>query len=92
MNAQWNYRPGNLSQTAEYGSNVVLGKRTVRGTKPGINGATVTLEHKTAGYYPAGSCLRLDSEAWGRMWTLRDGTQGGRWFRTEEEARAAFSA
>lgn len=83
-----------LTYTAEYGTVAAenIGKRTVHGTKSGINGATVTLEHKTAGYYPAGSCLRLDSEAWGRMWTLRDGTQGGRWFKTEEEARAAFGA
>ena len=88
----------NLPFTAEYGAVAAenLGKRTILaskvGDKPGILGATVTLEHKTAGYYPAGSCLRLDGEAWGRMWTLRDGTQGGRWYKTEEEARGAFGA
>lgn len=83
----------NLPFTAEYGTVAAgnFGKRTIHGTKPGISGSIVTLEHKTAGYYPAGSCMRLDGEAWGRMWTLKDGTQGGRWYKTEEEARAAFA-
>jgi hypothetical protein len=53
-------------------------------------GATVTLVYRTEGWEPAGSLCRDACEAWGAMYELRDGTQGGTWYKSEDDARARF--
>ena len=80
---------------AEYGAvkvgNLPCSKRTDLASKPGrLPGMVHTLTHRTAGYQCAGSAMTWATEAWGRLFTCRDGANGGQWFKTEAEARAAF--
>lgn len=48
------------------------------------------LIHRTAGYQIAGSCARLDKEAWGVLFEF-DGAEHGRWFKTLPEASDLFA-
>jgi hypothetical protein len=51
------------------------------------------LVHTSAGIEPAGAGTRVrSSEAWGVIINNEDGTQGGRWFKTQAEATEAFAS
>jgi len=52
---------------------------------------TRKLVHRTEGYSVAGSAMRFDKEAWGSLFD-QNGTTGGKWFKTEAEARKDFDA
>lgn len=53
-------------------------------------GAQLSLVHRTAGWEIAGSWYRTGNEAWGCMYEMRDGTTGGTWFKSLDEASARF--
>ncbi len=60
---------------------------TIVERKEGAHGREYRLTHRTQGWEPAGSMVRLrEHDGWAVLFTLDDSTHG-QWFRTETEAR-----
>lgn len=66
-------------------------KRTVLKSGKARTGAVISLVHRTEGLEIAGAGTRPASENWGYLFALRDGTNGGTWFKTLAEAEAKFN-
>jgi hypothetical protein len=80
------------AEVAEYGQvadqGLPVSKRTTLAEKPGrLAGMYWMLIHRSAGYQCAGSAMIYVREAWGSIFTCRDGANGGQWFKTEAEAQ-----
>lgn len=66
--------------------------RTVLDTFTRADGVTYTLDHKSAGWEPAGAMMRYkERETWGVSFREASGTLNGRRFRTLNEARSLFN-
>lgn len=65
--------------------------RTLLDTFTRADGTTFKLDHKSAGWEPAGAMMRYkERETWGVSFREASGTLNGRRFRTLEEARSLF--
>lgn len=82
LNAKIAYEPRAESSAA----------RTVLDRAMSKTGATISFVHRLAGWEPAGSGTRNVGEAWGSLYEMRDGTRGGQWFKTRDEAETHFNA
>lgn len=78
---------------AEYGSlapDAPMSKRIVLAMAYDRFGNECRLEEVTEGWTPAGSLARWQDPCYAYAYAARDGSRGGRQYRTLEEARAHF--